>query len=55
MEIQILLNHLLHRLFLDHDKIFYFRHWKFIANFKKKFWIVENGAFTPLKQMLNLP
>ena len=52
-----LFNPLLHRLFLDHDIIFYF--WTTLKKFKKNLSIfeniMENGAFALLEQMLHFP
>ena len=64
------INPLLHRLFLDHDIIFYFKQQKklrYVLNTfenilengafapKEQMNIVENGAFAPKEQMLHFP
>ena len=53
------LNPLLHRLYLDHDIIFYFRqHLKYSRKLKLSLEfenIMENGAFAPKEQMLHFP
>ena len=55
------LNSLLHKLFLDHDIVFYFQ--TTLKKFKKNVSevlntfenIMENGAFAPNEQMLHFP
>ena len=57
----MVVNPLLHRLFLVHDIIFYFR--QHLKKIKKKLHnvfntfenILENGAFAPKEQMIDFP
>ena len=53
----MLFNPLLHRLFLDHDIIFYFKTMlkkfnEILSEVLLTFEIMENGAFAPKEQML---
>ena len=54
MPTPVAVNPLLHRLFLDHDIIFYFKTTlkKIQITFEN---IIENGAFAPKEQMLHFP